>query len=249
MASPSMRLGSNAWIERRCRVGARLSSTGWPLVTSSRMSQTSVRLALDHLLGAAHGVHVAEFLEAADDEGLEQDERHLLGQTALVELEFRTDDDDRAAGVIDALAEQVLAEAPALALEHVGERLQRAVAGAGDRAAVAAVVEERVDRFLQHALFVADDDVRRLELEQVLQPVVPVDDAAIEIVEIGRREAAAFERDERAQIRRDDRQHVEDHPFRAGLGGCEALAELDALGDLLADLLALGARSSPPRVP
>ena len=100
------------------------------------------RLALDHLLGAAHGVHVAEFLEAADDERLEQHERHLLRQTALVELELRTDDDDRTAGVIDALAEQVLAETAALALEHVGQRFQRAIAGAGDGAAMAAVVEQ-----------------------------------------------------------------------------------------------------------
>ena len=142
------------------------------------------RLALDHLLGRAHGVHVAEFLQAADDERLEQHERHLLRQTALVQLELRPDDDDRTARVIDALAEQVLAETAALALEHVGKRLERAIAGAGDGAAVAAVVEERVDRFLQHALFVADDDVRRLELEQVFQPVVAVDDAAIEIVQI-----------------------------------------------------------------
>ena len=36
-------------------------------------------LTLDDLLGAAHGVHVAEFLEAADDEGLEKDEGHFLG--------------------------------------------------------------------------------------------------------------------------------------------------------------------------
>ena len=119
IASPSMSSGSKAWIERRCSVGARFSSTGWPLVTSSRMSQTSGRLALDHLLRAAHGVDVAEFLEAADDERLEQHERHLLRQTALVELQLRTDDDDRTAGVIDALAEQVLAETSALALEHV----------------------------------------------------------------------------------------------------------------------------------
>ena len=40
MASPSISTGSNAWIERRCRVGARLSMTVWPRVTSSRMSQT-----------------------------------------------------------------------------------------------------------------------------------------------------------------------------------------------------------------
>src|SRR4051812_8996677 len=68
-------------------------------------------LLLDHLAGTADGVHEAEFLEAADDERLEEDERHLLRQTTLVELELRADDDDGAAGIIDALAEQVLAEA------------------------------------------------------------------------------------------------------------------------------------------
>ena len=78
-------------------------------------------LAVDHLLGRAHGVAVAKLLEAADDERLEQGERHLLGKTALAELEVRTDDDDGTAGVIDAFAEQVLAETAALALEHVAE--------------------------------------------------------------------------------------------------------------------------------
>ena len=153
-----------------------------------------------------------------DDERLEQHERHLLRQTALVELEFRTDDDDRTAGVIDAFAEQVLAETSALALEHVAERFERAIAGAGDRATMAAVVEQRVHRFLQHALLVADDDFRRLELEQVLQPVIAVDDAAIKIVQIGRRKPAAFQRHERTQVRRNHRQHRENHPFRTALG-------------------------------
>ena len=105
-------------------------------------------------------MHVAALLEHADDERLEQHERHLLRQAALVQLQLRPDDDDGTAGVIDALAEQVLPETAALALEHVGERLERAIAGAGDGAAMAAVVEERIDRFLQHALFIADDDVR-----------------------------------------------------------------------------------------
>jgi hypothetical protein len=49
-------------------------------------------------------------------------------------------------------------------------------------AAAAAVVEERVDRFLQHAFFVADDDVGRAQLKELLEAVVAVDDAAIEIV-------------------------------------------------------------------
>ena len=51
--------------------------------------------------------------------------------------------------------------------------------GAGDGAAVATVVEERIDGLLEHALLVADDDLGRLELEEVLEAVVPVDDPAM----------------------------------------------------------------------
>ena len=40
IASPSTSTGSNDWIERRCSVGARLSITVLPLVTSSSTSQT-----------------------------------------------------------------------------------------------------------------------------------------------------------------------------------------------------------------
>ena len=63
-------------------------------------------------------------------------ERHLLGKTALVEFQFRADDDNGAAGVVHALAEQVLAETASLALQHVGEGFEGAVAGAGDGTAV-----------------------------------------------------------------------------------------------------------------
>src|SRR5258706_4703804 len=60
-------------------------------------------LALDHFLGRTDGMNVAEFLEAADDERLEKDERHLFGQAALMELEFRAAEDDGAAVVMHAL--------------------------------------------------------------------------------------------------------------------------------------------------
>ncbi len=49
---------------------------------------------------------------------------------------------------------------------------------------------------------------------ELLQPVVAVDDAAIEIVQIGRGEPAAVEWHERAEIRRNDRNDIENHPFR-----------------------------------
>ena len=96
--------------------------------------------------------------------------------------------------------------------------------------------------FLQHALLVADDDVRRAQLHQALQPVVAVDHAAIEIVEIRGREAAAVERHQRAQLGRDDRHDVEDHPFGAIARIDEALDDLEPLDDLLGLELGLGDR-------
>jgi hypothetical protein len=157
----------------------------------------------NQLLRLLDGRGVTLGVETGVDERLEQFERHLLRQTALVQLQFRTSHDDRTAGIVDALAEQVLAEAALLALEHVGQRLQRTLVGTGDDAATTAVVEQRINRFLQHALFVADDDAGCTQLDQALQTVVTVDDAAIKIVQIGRRETAAIQRNKRTQVRRE----------------------------------------------
>src|ERR1700739_4807190 len=55
------------------------------------------------------------------------------------------------------LPERVLGEQALLALEHVGQRLERAVARPGDRAAAAAVVEQRVNGILEHPLLVVHD--------------------------------------------------------------------------------------------
>jgi hypothetical protein len=190
-------------------------------------------LALDQLLGRLDGGGQAAALQLGEDERLEQLQRHALGQTALMQPERRTDHDHGTAGVVDALAEQVLAEAALLALDHVGQRLQRTLVGAGDGAAATAVVEQRVDGLLQHALFVAHDDVRRVQLQQALETVVAVDDAAIQIVQIGGREAAAVERHQRAQFRRQHRQHGHHHPFRLVAGIEERLDQLEALAQAL----------------
>ena len=109
-----------------------------------------------------------------------------MGRPHWCNLQVRAHHDDRTRRVVDALAEQVLAEATLLALDHVRQRLQRAVASIRARAATATcVVEERVDRLLKHALLVADDHFGRVEVEELLQSVVAVDDAAVEIVQVG----------------------------------------------------------------
>src|SRR5688500_2503623 len=150
-----------------------------------------VGLQLDHFLGSLDGADELLLYELVVDERLEELERHLLRQTALMKLQLRTHSDDRAAGAVDALSEKVLTEAALLALEGVGERLQRTVVGALQHTATTSVVEQRIHRFLKHALLVAHDDVRRAKLQKLLQAVVAVDDAAIEIVEIRGREASA----------------------------------------------------------
>src|SRR5919106_648169 len=76
-------------------------------------------LLLHVLLGRLDGRGDPAVLQLAEDERLEQLQRHLLRQPALVELQVRPHHDDGAAGVVDALAEQVLPEAALLALEGV----------------------------------------------------------------------------------------------------------------------------------
>src|SRR5208282_4957972 len=191
-------------------------------------------LLLDHPLRGLDGRGMPVKLELRVDERLEELERHLLRQAALMELELGADHDHRAAGIVDALAEQVLPEAALLALEHVGERLEWALVRTRDDAAAAAIVEEGVDRLLQHALFVAHDDLGCAQLDQALQAIVAVDHAPIEIVQVRGREAAAVERYQRAQLRRNHRDDVEDHPFGPAARIDESLDELEALYVLLA---------------
>ena len=232
MALPSTSVGSNAWMPSRCSVGARLSSDR---VLADDLLEDVPHLGhllLDHFLGLLDGRDQPPLFELVVDERLEQLERHLLGQPALVQLQLGTDDDDGTAGVVDTLAEQVLAEPTLLALERVGQGLQGPVVRAAQDAAAPTVVEQRVHRLLQHPLLVADDDVGRLQLDELLQPVVAVDDAAIQVVQVRGGEPAAVERHEGPQLGRNHRDDVEDHPLRLVVGLAERVDDLQPLGEL-----------------
>ena len=141
-------------------------------------------LLLHHLFGLLDGSAVSGLLKAVVNKRFEQLQRHLLGQTALVQLKFGAYDDHRATGVIHALAEKVLAEAALLAFQGVRERFQGTVIGAAQHASTAAIVKQRVHGFLQHALFIAHDHLRSMQIHQLLQAVVAVNYAPIQIVEI-----------------------------------------------------------------
>ena len=62
---------------------------------------------------------------------------------------------------------------------------------------------------------------------------VAVDDAAIQVVQVGGREAAAVQRHQRTQVRRQHGQHVHHHPVGLDAGLLEGFQHLQALGVLL----------------
>ena len=194
----------------------------------------------EHLLGRLDGVGVPQLLEPADDERLKELKRDLLGQPALVELEVRPDDDHRPGRVVDTLAQQVLAEPALLALDHVGERLERPVRRTQHGALAAVVVEEGVDGLLEHPLLVADDHFRRVQVDQLLEPVVAVDDSPVQVVQVAGGEVARIQQHQGAQVRRNHRNALQNHPLGAVVAVAQRLDHLEPLGQVFDLLLAGG---------
>ena len=88
-----------------------------------------------HLFGGLDVVGHTVFHQLLHHEGAEEFNGHLLGHAALIELQVRAHDDHAPARVVHALAQEVLAEAALLALEHIAQGFQRTGVGAGDGAA------------------------------------------------------------------------------------------------------------------
>ncbi len=94
--------------------------------------------------------------------------------------------------IVHALAQQVFAEAALLALIVSVSDLSGLLEEPSTGLRQPPVIEQRIHRLLKHALLVADDDLCRVQIHQLLQPVVAVDDAAIEVVKVGCRVVAAL---------------------------------------------------------
>ena len=140
------------------------------MMTVSRESQTSGRarstiLRADLML-LAFSFSTRSFMT----KGLNSSRAISFGQAALIHLQLGADDDNGTAGVVNTLAQQVLAEA-ALPFSISDGTSSARLLRAGDQAAAAAIVDQGVNALL-HTLLVADDDVGRTELQQTLQAVV-----------------------------------------------------------------------------
>ena len=131
-----------------------------------------------------------------------------------MKLEVWSYDDHRSSGVVHALPQKILAESTLLALQHVREALQRSVSRPRNWTATPTIIEESVDRLLEHSLFVIDDDLRSSEIQQSLETVITVDHTPIEIVQVRGGESTAVELHHRSKIRWNDWNKVQDHRTR-----------------------------------
>ena len=135
-----------------------------------------------------------------------------------MQQKLRTNDDDRATGIIDPLAEKVLAEPALFALQHIGQRFQRTFVGASDHTTATTIIVRNEKRMLQEsvdALFdngrrgrvipgankrplkSLSDNVGRAQFDEPFEAVIPINYAPIQIVQIGSSEPAAIERYQR----------------------------------------------------
>ena len=152
--------------------------------------------------------------QALDHERLEELECHDLGQTTLVQSQLRTNHDNGTSGVVHTLAEQVLTETTLLTLEHVGEALERTVSRSRNRTSTTAVIKERIHSFLEHPLFVVDNDLWCTEIQQTAQTVVSVDHATVKVVQVRGRKAPTIQLNHGAELRRNYRDNLQHHRCR-----------------------------------
>ena len=172
------------------------------------------RLALvNDFLSRLNRFHDSALDQLANNKRLEQFSRHVLGKTAFVQLQFRSNNDNRTRRVVYPLTQKVLAETTLLAFQAVGQRLQCAVALCLNSAGLAGVVKQAVYRLLQHALFVAQNHFGSLDFQQTLQTVVADNHAAVQIVQVGRSKTATVQRHQWTQFGRNNRNDLHDHPF------------------------------------
>ncbi len=187
---------------------------------------------LNHFLGRFNGGSKTTQFQLAVDEWFEQLQCHFLRQTALMQTQVWTYGDYRTTGVVNTLTEQVLTETTLFTFDHVGQRFQRTLVRTSNCTTATTVIQQGINRFLQHTFFVTYDDIRRSQIQQTFQTVVTVDHATVQIVQIRRCETTAIQRNQRTQIWRQNRQNRQDHPLRLVARLNERFQQFDTLGQL-----------------
>lgn len=129
-------------------------------------------------------------------------------------LQIGADHDHRTSAIINALAQQILAETTLLTFQHIAEALEPMLALPTHGTPAPPIINQGIDRLLEHTLLIADNNFRRMQFNQALQPIIAIDHPSIQIVQITGRKSSTIKLYHRPQIRWNHRQHGQDHPCR-----------------------------------
>ena len=91
---------------------------------------------------------------------------------------------------------------------------------------------------MQHPLFVANDDFRSIQIDQLAKSIVSVDDPTIQVVQVGGCKVSAIEQNQWTQVGRNDRNNVKDHPFWTVFTIANRFDQLESVNQFLLALLA-----------
>ena len=159
-----------------------------------------------------------------------------------MQFESRADHNDTSCRIVDPLSEKVFAKSSLFTFDHVGQRFQGAIAASQHGAFAPIVVEQCVDRLLQHSLFISNDDFWSVQVDKFSEAIVSVDDPTIKIIQVAGREVARVEQDQWAKVGRNDRDNVHHHPLGTIVAVSDRLHNFQSIGQVLATLLRIGLR-------
>ena len=193
---------------------------------------------LNHTLSVLNIVSNLLTNQLLHNKWLEKLQSHFLWQTTLMELQLRAYNDNGTSRVVNTLTQQVLTETSLLTLKHIRQGLQRTIARAGYRTTTTTIINQSIYSLLQHALLVADNNVRSTKLQQTLQAVVSVDNTTIQIVQIRGSKTATIQLNHRAQLWRNNWNYIHNHPGWLVAGASEGLNNLQTTDSTNTALLA-----------
>src|SRR6056297_103601 len=176
-----------------------------------------------HAFGTFYVVDIIFIYQLLHYKRLEKLKCHLFGQAALMEFQFRSNYYYRPARIVHPLAKKILPESSLFSLEHVRKRFEGSVSRTRYWSPSSSIVNQSVNSFLKHPLFISYNYFRRTQFKQTLEPVVPVYHPSVKVIQIRCCKTSAVKLDHWPQIGRYYRKNVQYHPIRAVAGFYECL--------------------------
>src|SRR5437660_1082751 len=175
----------------------------------------------DHAFGLSWMSGERSIKQCTDQKRFEEFAGHVLWQPTFMESQRWPDDNHGATRIIDALAQQVVAEASMFAMPQIGQALERLPTRIDDGFPGMGIVKERITGLLQQTALIVQDDLRRSHLQKTLQPEIAADETTVQLVQVRRGDPTTIKGKHRSKFGGKHRNAGEDHPARMLARGAE----------------------------